>query len=294
MTEEQFRIVVLEQKLTETVAITRHRSSGLTHKVWAASMRRYRAEHIEPIQALRRERRSQMMQGNSRGKRDGPRYVLRKTVLAHAIRESCSMTEVASTLGTSVHVLRRNLLYHGLVKSRAKTQRVFRPDTQTLQILSMLRLQIPTTGPQDYFETLYLALGGVLKWIWHLQRDAQRCDHYIQAGHVHRKHLCWSLNRGELLVSLELLRLQIPHVRQFCFYKRYTADLALPEKKILVEIDGGQHWFEHIKRNDQEKDRQAQELGYRVLRFDRDEADTKPEKVAQEILRQSSLSLPSV
>lgn len=45
----------------------------------------------------------------------------------------------------------------------------------------------------------------------------------------------------------------------------YIADFACPERKLVIELDGGQHLTAH--KADERRTRELNRLGYRVLRF---------------------------
>jgi len=47
----------------------------------------------------------------------------------------------------------------------------------------------------------------------------------------------------------------------------YIVDFYCPSAKLIVELDGGQHYTEEGKRRDQVKDKYLESLGIIVLRF---------------------------
>lgn len=51
------------------------------------------------------------------------------------------------------------------------------------------------------------------------------------------------------------------------FPTNYKADIALPEKKVWIEIDGWVHELEETKKKDRKKEQLLQELGWKGLRF---------------------------
>jgi very-short-patch-repair endonuclease len=58
--------------------------------------------------------------------------------------------------------------------------------------------------------------------------------------------------------------------RQFYRQKNigdYIVDFYCPSAKLIVELDGGQHYTEEGKRRDQVKDKYLESLGIIVLRF---------------------------
>ncbi len=67
---------------------------------------------------------------------------------------------------------------------------------------------------------------------------------------------------------------------------RYIVDFACHEKRIVIEVDGGQHLD---KERDEERDQWLKEQGYNVLRFWNNEVLTNIEGVL-EVIRNSLLS----
>lgn len=62
-------------------------------------------------------------------------------------------------------------------------------------------------------------------------------------------------------------------------------DLAYPELKIAIEVDGSTHNYQKQKRIDRWKEKQLKNLGWSVLRFWNEEIDTNPRKVKLRIRR---------
>jgi very-short-patch-repair endonuclease len=70
--------------------------------------------------------------------------------------------------------------------------------------------------------------------------------------------------------------------------RKYRADFAFVEQKLLVEIDGGQ-WVagggRHNRDSDREKLNEAAVRGYRVLRFSTQMIENDPQKCVETVLR---------
>jgi very-short-patch-repair endonuclease len=62
----------------------------------------------------------------------------------------------------------------------------------------------------------------------------------------------------------------------------YIADFACPERRLIVELDGGQH----DQTADARRDADLARLGYRVIRFWNHEVLQHPEAVLQSILKE--------
>ena len=87
------------------------------------------------------------------------------------------------------------------------------------------------------------------------------------------KHLARYLRKNmtdaEILVWSKIRRKQINGMQ---FYRQkatgnYIVDFYCPKGKLVVEIDGGQHYESEDARKDRERDRHLQMIGLSVLRF---------------------------
>jgi len=63
----------------------------------------------------------------------------------------------------------------------------------------------------------------------------------------------------------------------------YIVDFASFERKLMIEIDGGQHNEDKTKERDTERTARLKETGYRVIRFWNNEALTNLEGVLESI-----------
>jgi very-short-patch-repair endonuclease len=67
-------------------------------------------------------------------------------------------------------------------------------------------------------------------------------------------------------------RIRRKQLKGFQFYRQkvvgnYIVDFYCPSAKIIVEVDGGQHYEEEGRRKDELRDSHMFELGFRVLRY---------------------------
>ena len=67
-------------------------------------------------------------------------------------------------------------------------------------------------------------------------------------------------------------RVRRKQIENFQFYRQknigqYIVDFYCPSGKLIVEIDGGQHYENEGMKKDQERDRYLQNLGFTVQRF---------------------------
>lgn len=80
------------------------------------------------------------------------------------------------------------------------------------------------------------------------------------------------------------LQYRIPQQAQdsLCRHRYWFLDIALPEAKIAVEIDG-EYW--HPRSRDQERDEDIIQQGWTVRRYDSTDAKQRPERIADELCR---------
>ncbi len=65
----------------------------------------------------------------------------------------------------------------------------------------------------------------------------------------------------------------------------YIVDFVCREKKLIIEIDGGQHNEEDAIMYDKERTKYLESRGFRVVRFWNTDIDTNIESVLNEILK---------
>jgi len=83
------------------------------------------------------------------------------------------------------------------------------------------------------------------------------------------RNLRTNMTDAEQLIWSKIRRKQINDLQ---FYRQknighYIVDFYCPKGKLVVEIDGGQHYETEGMKKDQERDQYLQELGLSVLRF---------------------------
>ena len=65
----------------------------------------------------------------------------------------------------------------------------------------------------------------------------------------------------------------------------FYADFACDRLRLVVEIDGGVHELDEVKRRDAERQAALEGLGWTVLRFSNDEALLEPERLMEAVRR---------
>lgn len=83
------------------------------------------------------------------------------------------------------------------------------------------------------------------------------------------RNLRKNMTDAEQLIWTKVRRKQISDCQ---FYRQknignYIVDFYCPKKKLIVEIDGGQHYEDYGIKKDRERDQYLQTLGFTVLRF---------------------------
>ena len=85
-----------------------------------------------------------------------------------------------------------------------------------------------------------------------------------------------------------LKQLPIAFKRQKQF-GNYIVDFYCPERKLVVELDGSQHYDPSAEAYDAERDAYLKSLGLSVLRFSNYDIDTQFESVCQTLWRELGL-----
>lgn len=91
----------------------------------------------------------------------------------------------------------------------------------------------------------------------------------------------------ETIMWLKIRRRQL---KNYQFYRQkiigdYIVDFYCPKAKLVIELDGGQHYMYKEKKKDEKRDNYLRALGLKVLRFsDRDFLKNQKE-VLEEIWR---------
>ena len=66
---------------------------------------------------------------------------------------------------------------------------------------------------------------------------------------------------------------------------RYVVDFLCLSKKLVLEVDGGQHNTDDLKVKDQTRQKYIENQGYKMLRFWNNEIDNNLEGVVEEIIK---------
>jgi very-short-patch-repair endonuclease len=83
--------------------------------------------------------------------------------------------------------------------------------------------------------------------------------------------------------------LRLKQLNGFQFYRQriivnYIVDFFCPRAKLIIEVDGGQHYFGKTQINDLKRDEYLKKIGFEVLRFSDRDVLTNIEGVVENIL----------
>ena len=79
-------------------------------------------------------------------------------------------------------------------------------------------------------------------------------------------------------------------VRKPSVIKNYIVDFYIEEKKIVIELDGSQHYREEHRKADKERDETLKEMGLTVLRYDNSDLKKNKNGVCVHILKALGLT----
>lgn len=103
------------------------------------------------------------------------------------------------------------------------------------------------------------------------------------------KHVARSLRNN--MTDTEVLlwsRIRRKQLKGFQFYRQktignYIVDFYCPSGKLIIELDGSQHFTENGIRKDKERDLYLMNLGFKVLRFPSTEVFSNIDGIVEEI-----------
>ena len=247
---------------------------GISHKIATNSTRFYREKYEKEIKERKHHTYSTALKGNTHGLKDAPDTVVPKNELQSLLTTGYPVRQIAEKLNVSAWFVRQSIKYHGLSKSGKLPYRMVDTDIEYLKRLEQYAPGLLDCtsqfydDPKAFYDKLYTVFSELMDLVWFVKEQATGHNRFREAGKLPKDHLCWSSNRHELMLSAALLAQDIPHVRQYMFYKRYMADFAFPDAKLLVEVDGEFHKNDKVTQvRDRKREKEARRLGYRVLRF---------------------------
>ena len=80
-------------------------------------------------------------------------------------------------------------------------------------------------------------------------------------------------------VWYQILKGRVPKFHRQRIIGNYIVDFYCPKLKLIIEIDGYQHFYEENREYDNKRTEYLEKLGYRVLRFENTDVNTDIEEV---------------
>ena len=111
----------------------------------------------------------------------------------------------------------------------------------------------------------------MLKYDRHLKKYSRR----LRKEMTDAEKLLWSRIKGKQLKGLQVYR-QKP-------IGRFVVDFYCPKAKLVIELDGGQHYSQELRAKDEERDRYMMTQGLKTLRFSDNEVFENLTGVLEEI-----------
>ena len=121
----------------------------------------------------------------------------------------------------------------------------------------------------------------VLLYKQHLKRPARN----LRNGMTDAERLLWSKIKGRQVSGTRWYR-QKP-------LKDFILDFYCHEAKLVIEVDGGQHFEEEGRLADKDRDEEIAHLGFQVLRFGNNEIFKNIEGVLMMVGTEIQKSLPT-
>ena len=103
----------------------------------------------------------------------------------------------------------------------------------------------------------------------------------------HSRHLRKGSTDAEIRLWARIRRKQLFNLQ---FYRQriigeYIVDFYCPKAKLIIELDGGQHFFNENIEKDKKRDFDLEKLGFRILRFADIEVLRDTDSVLEKIVR---------
>ena len=102
-------------------------------------------------------------------------------------------------------------------------------------------------------------LGGISKTMLQYNKKLKPLARELRKNMTDAENLLWSRIRRKQLKSYQFYRQKM--------IGNYIVDFYCPKGKLVIELDGSQHYTDDAKIKDEKRDRFLNRLGLRVLRF---------------------------
>jgi len=111
--------------------------------------------------------------------------------------------------------------------------------------------------------------------VLHYSKDLKRVSQRLRKSSTDAEKRLWARIRGRQIKDLQFYRQKI--------IERYIVDFYCPKARLVIELDGGQHYEDSMREKDVIRDEVLKGLGLTVLRFSDREVLTDTDAVMKKI-----------
>jgi very-short-patch-repair endonuclease len=109
----------------------------------------------------------------------------------------------------------------------------------------------------------------------HYSKDLKRVSQRLRRSSTDAEKHLWTRIKGKQIKGLQFYRQKI--------IERYVVDFYCPKARLVIELDGGQHYEDSMREKDITRDEVLKGLGLTVLRFSDREVLTDTDAVMEKI-----------
>ena len=106
-------------------------------------------------------------------------------------------------------------------------------------------------------------------------KSLKECSKLLRVNMTEAERLLWEKIGGKQLKGYQFYRQKT--------IGNYIVDFHCPKAKLIIELDGGQHYSSEGKEKDQTRDKYMKGIGLKVLRFSDKEVFNNTQGVLEEI-----------
>lgn len=221
---------------------------------------------------------------------------LDKEKLVSLLSEGKTEWAIAEELGVAAQTVRKNIKSYGLPRPSKRIFSLSDDEWLDLEWANQIAPGLMESAyrgidnPLKFFTLLYDAFVGLCRILWTIQRVGSRYSYYTENKIIPRIHIGWRINKQEIILSEELRKHKIEHIREYLWAKelgrRFSADIYIPKANLLIEINGSVHSIGFVINHDKEKTKLIKELGYKRLEFTSEEIDKNIDFVIEKIKKE--------
>lgn len=289
--ESSFRYLYLELGLTKKEI---HKQFHVPLGVLDATRLYYAETFGRELRELKSRHYAKATKGNTRGSHR-PSTIIAEDVLRPRVEAGKKVSAIAKELGLSEFMVRRNISMYGLVSNRHLHRSLQHVDLEMLERMERFSPGLLEAArqcweePALYYDHLYEVFLRLNEMIWQVQEMANAYRWLRDKRELPKSDICWNRNSAEIKLALALRDAGLPHIRQYCYWKRLTADFYLPDQNLLVEVDGRIHrQSTALQTQDKLKSQLSEQLGYKLLRVTDTEVEQNLAGVVERIKSYSS------